>query len=148
VKDAINNDDALVIANSDQYLDWDADNFYRCMSHPDYDGVISSFYQPNPSDLRWSYANINTEGHVTAVEEKKFIGPIATTGIYGWKRGADFVRDAETMIQKNIRVNNEFYIAPVYNELINSGKTLIPFFVHRMHGIGTPEDLNSFLGRK
>jgi len=52
------------------------------------------------------------------------------------------------MIQKNIRVNNEFYIAPVYNEFINTGKILIPFYVHKMHGIGTPEDLNTFINRK
>jgi dTDP-glucose pyrophosphorylase len=85
---------------------------------------------------------------VTEVAEKNPISDIATCGIYWYRKGSEFVSCAETMIQKNIRVNNEFYIAPVYNELINSGKTLIPFFVHRMHGIGTPEDLNSFLGRK
>ena len=49
------------------------------------------------------------------------------------------------MIDKDIRVNNEFYIAPVYNELIDDGLTLVPFFVHEMWGIGTPEDLRSFL---
>ena len=49
------------------------------------------------------------------------------------------------MVEKNIRVNNEFYIAPVYNELIADGKTLIPFYVHKMHGLGTPEDLRYFL---
>jgi hypothetical protein len=52
------------------------------------------------------------------------------------------------MIKKNIKVNNEFYIAPVYNELIEDNKTLVPFFVHKMHGIGTPEDLKVFLGSK
>ena len=49
------------------------------------------------------------------------------------------------MIEKDIRVNNEFYIAPVYNELIEDGKDLIPFYVHAMHGLGTPEDLREFL---
>jgi hypothetical protein len=32
--------------------------------------------------------------------------------------GCDYVRAAETMITKDLRVNNEFYVAPVYNELI------------------------------
>ena len=49
------------------------------------------------------------------------------------------------MIDKDLRVNGEFYICPVYNELINDGKTLVPFFVHKMHGLGTPEDLKKFL---
>ena len=49
------------------------------------------------------------------------------------------------MIEKDIRVNNEFYIAPVYNELIQSGGTIIPFYVNKMHGLGTPEDLQNYL---
>ena len=52
------------------------------------------------------------------------------------------------MIEGNIRVNNEFYIAPVYNELIKDGKTLIPFYVDKMNGLGTPEDLEKYLSKK
>ena len=87
----------------------------------------------------------NSRGFVTDVAEKNPISDIATCGIYWYRRGSDFVACAEEMISKNIRVNNEFYIAPVYNELIARGKTLIPFFVHKMHGIGTPEDLQIYL---
>jgi hypothetical protein len=65
--------------------------------------------------------------------------------LYWYRRGKDFVEAAESMIAKNIRVNNEFYIAPVYNEMIENQKTVIPFFVQQMHGIGTPEDLQTFL---
>ena len=82
---------------------------------------------------------------VTEVAEKDPISNIATCGIYWYRRGSDFVKYADQMIEKNIRVNNEFYIAPVYNELIGDGKKLIPFFVHSMWGIGTPEDLNYYL---
>jgi hypothetical protein len=49
------------------------------------------------------------------------------------------------MISKNIRVNNEFYIAPVYNEAIADGKKIKTFDVDKMWGLGTPEDLNYFL---
>ena len=80
--------------------------------------------------------------------EKKPISNIATCGIYWYRKGSDFVKYAKEMIEKDIRVNNEFYIAPVYNELINDGKTLIPFYVHQMWGIGTPEDLKYFLENK
>ena len=51
------------------------------------------------------------------------------------------------MIKKNIRVNNEFYVCPVYNYAINNGKNFgvyeIPFSA--MHGLGTPEDLNHYI---
>jgi HAD superfamily hydrolase (TIGR01509 family) len=145
VKEAINNDSALVIANSDQYLEWDADNFYRSLFHPSYDGVISTFPQSDSSDLRWSYANLNDQGYVTAVAEKKYIGPVATTGIYGWARGADFVRDAEEMIQANIRVNNEFYVCPVYNQTIARGGKIRIHNCEKMWGLGVPEDYEYFL---
>ena len=87
-------------------------------------------------------------GYVTQVAEKRPISNIATCGIYWYRRGSDFVKYAKQMIDKEIRVNNEFYIAPVYNELISDGKTLVPFYVHEMWGIGTPEDLKHFLENK
>ena len=49
------------------------------------------------------------------------------------------------MIEKDVRVNGEFYICPVYNELILDGKMLLPFFVNKMNGLGTPEDLKKYL---
>jgi HAD superfamily hydrolase (TIGR01509 family) len=145
IKSEINNEYPIVIANSDQYLEWSVDNFYRCLTHPDYDGVISTFYQPDPSDLRWSYANIDDEGTVTRVAEKQYIGDLATTGIYGWKRGADFVSDAEAMIRENIRVNKEFYVCPVYNSGIAVGRQFRTLNCKKMWGLGVPADYEHFL---
>lgn len=145
IKDHINTDSALVIANSDQYLEWAMDDFYRCLAHPDWDGVISTFVQEDPTDLRWSYATLNADGQVLRVEEKKFIGPLATTGIYGWKHGSDFVNDAEAMISSNIRVNNEFYVCPVYNININNGLKIRTHNCNKMWGLGVPVDYEYFL---
>ena len=49
------------------------------------------------------------------------------------------------MIKKNIRINNEFYVCPVYNEAINDGKRFKASLVDEMWGLGTPEELNNFL---
>lgn len=143
-KDYINNDEDLLIANSDQIIEYSPENFNYFKNFTVADAIVFSFRAVHP---KWSFVKTNSRGVVTEVAEKNPISDIATCGIYWYRRGSEFVSCAETMIQKNIRVNNEFYIAPVYNELIQSGKTLIPFFVHKMYGIGTPEDLNSFLGR-
>lgn len=145
IKEHIDNDAALVIANSDQYLEWDADNFYKCLFHPDFAGVISTFPQLDPTDLRWSYANLDDQGVVTAVAEKKFIGPLATTGIYGWAKGSDFVRDTEEMIRTNVRVNNEFYVCPVYNATIVQGGKVRTHNCEKMWGLGVPEDYEHFI---
>ena len=51
------------------------------------------------------------------------------------------------MIAKNIRTNNEFYVCPVFNEIIQlDGKIRIKEIEEKgMWGLGTPEDLNNFL---
>jgi HAD superfamily hydrolase (TIGR01509 family) len=144
-KEYINNDTPLVTINSDQFLDWDVNNFYRCLLNPSFDGCINTFYQPNEKDIKWSYAKIDDKGLVTEVAEKKYISNLATTGIYGWKRGSDFVKYAEKMIAENERVNNEFYVCPVYNGLIKDGGKVRTFNCKKLWGLGVPEDLENFL---
>ena len=84
-------------------------------------------------------------GYVTEVAEKKPISDEATVGIYAWKKGSDYVKYAEQMIQKEIKVNNEYYTAPVYNEAILDGKKIKTFNIKKMWGIGIPPDLQYFL---
>jgi HAD superfamily hydrolase (TIGR01509 family) len=145
VKDKINNDDPLVTVNSDQFLEWDQNEFYRALVNPTYDGCISVFEQNDPTDIKWSYSKINELGLVTEVAEKKYISNWATTGVYGWKKGSDFIRYTEQMISKNIRVNNEFYVCPVYNEAIGDGKKIRNTLCKKLWGLGVPEDLEFFL---
>jgi HAD superfamily hydrolase (TIGR01509 family) len=144
-KDKINNDMPLVTINSDQFLDWDINNFYRCLLNSAFDGCINTFIQPNEKDIKWSYAKLNTSGCVTEVAEKKYISNLATTGVYGWKHGSDFVKCAEQMIAENVRVNNEFYVCPVYNWLISRGGKVRTFNCKKLWGLGVPEDLENFL---
>ena len=148
-KKHIDNDESLLIANSDQIVEYEPQNFKSLIELTSLDSIVWCFNDVHP---KWSFVKTNSRGFVIQVAEKKPISNIATCGIYWYRKGSDFVKSAESMIRKNIRVKNEFYIAPVYNEMINSGKTLIPFYVHKMHGIGTPEDLSRYLsiqsGRK
>lgn len=145
-RDIINRDcEDLLIANSDQIVDYQPINFWYLKNYSNADGIVFCFRDVHP---KWSFVSTDHNGKVVEVAEKNPISDMATCGIYWYRKGSDFVKSAEKMIKKNIRVNNEFYIAPVYNELIHSGKTLIPFFVDKMHGIGTPEDLNAYLNRR
>ena len=143
-KEHINTDEDLLIANSDQVIEYRPENFLTMKNMTTVDGIVFTFNAVHP---KWSFAKVNDAGFVTQVAEKVPISNVATCGIYWYRTGKDFVEAAESMIAKNIRVNNEFYIAPVYNEMIGIGKTVIPFFVQQMHGIGTPEDLQTFLNK-
>ena len=140
----INNNDELLIANSDQYIETDINEFVRFARKGKKDGLIMTF---NSSHPKWSYARIDKKGEVIEVAEKKVISNHATVGIYYYKRGSDFVRSAELMIHKDIKHNNEFYVAPTYNEMILDNKKIHikDISMDKMHGLGTPEDLNIFL---
>jgi HAD superfamily hydrolase (TIGR01509 family) len=141
-KEFINNDEPLLMANSDQFVEWDSNEFMYKMNEQNVDGGIVSFTATHP---KWSFAKVDENGLVTEVAEKNPISDIATVGVYYWKHGSDYVKYAEQMIEKNIRVNNEFYVCPVFNEAIGDGKQIRTFHIDRMWGIGTPEDLNYFL---
>ena len=141
-KKFINNDEPLILANSDQYVDWDSNQFMYASMADDIDASILTFYSTHP---KWSYAKLNEDGFVVEVAEKKPISEHATVGIYFFKKGSDYVRCAESMINKNIRVNNEFYVCPVYNEALLEGARVKTFHIDKMWGLGTPEDLDTFL---
>lgn len=141
-KNFINNDRHLLIANSDQFVEWDSCDFMYSMLCDDADGGILTF---EASDPKWSYVRLGTDGYACEVAEKKVISNEATVGIYYWKKGSEYVRLAEQMIENNIRVNNEFYVCPVYNEMFKENKRVKIFRADRMWGLGTPEDLNIFL---
>jgi len=138
----IDSDEELLIANSDQVIEYSKENFNTLRRFASIHAMVYTFNAVHP---KWSFVKVNSRGVATEVAEKNPISDIATCGIYYYKKGSDFVRYAKQMIEKDIRVNNEFYICPVYNELIQDNKTLIPYFVHKMHGLGTPEDLNKYL---
>lgn len=142
-EELINNDEPLLIANSDQMLEWNSSTFMYKMINADVDGGIVTFTATHP---KWSFAKVDGEGYVTEVAEKKPISDIATVGVYYFKQGKDFVQAAKQMIDKDIRVNNEFYVCPIFNELILNGKKIRTHHIEKMWGIGTPEDLDKYLG--
>lgn len=141
-KEFINNNEPLLIANSDQFLEWNSNECLYAFNADGVDAGIVTFKNTHP---KWSYARVGEDGFVAEVAEKKPISNDATVGVYFWKHGSDYVQCAEQMIAKNIRVNNEFYVCPVFNEAINKGRKIRIKEIQKMWGIGTPEDLNYFL---
>ena len=141
-KEFINNDQPLFFANSDQFVEWDSNEFMYKMNETKSDGGIVTFEATHP---KWSFAKTDKNGLVTEVAEKNPISNMATVGYYYWKHGSDFVKYAEQMIEKDIRVNGEFYVCPVFNEAVADGKEIRTFNIEKMWGLGTPEDLKYYL---
>lgn len=141
-KEHIDNDAPLLMANSDQFVEWDSNEFMYKMIEQKLDGGFLTFNATHP---KWSFAKVDEYGYATELAEKNPISDIAIVGIYYWAKGSEYVKYAEQMIQKNIRTNNEFYVSPVYNEAIQEGKKIKPFHIEKMWGLGTPEDLVHYL---
>jgi len=141
-KEYINSKNPLFFANSDQFVEWDSNEFMYKMNENNADGGIVTFKATHP---KWSFAKINDKGLVIEVAEKKPISDIATVGYYYWKKGSDFVKYAEEMISKDIRVNNEFYVCPVFNQAIEDNRQIRTYDIKKMWGLGTPEDLKYFI---
>jgi len=141
-KELINNNQHLLIANSDQFVEWDSCDFMYSMLYNNLDGQILTFNDNNP---KWSFAKTDELGFVVEVAEKNPISNLATVGIYAYNKGSDYVSCAEEMIKRNIRVNNEFYVCPIYNIMIERGFKIKTKNCDKMWGLGTPEDLKYFI---
>jgi HAD superfamily hydrolase (TIGR01509 family) len=143
----IDNPSELVLANSDQVVDCDVAAFVEAMRESGADGGIMTFRATEP---KWSFAKTGADGVVTEVAEKNPISDQATVGIYWFRHGSAFVRAAKRMIAHDTRVNGEFYVCPVFNELIAEGGVVRTWEIDRgqMHGVGTPEDLAAYLARR
>lgn len=140
----IDSEDALMIANSDQFIDTDIDAYLAGMQSGDLDGLIMTMPATDP---KWSYASLDADGLVTRVVEKQVISDNATVGIYNFAHGRNFVSGARRMIARDRRTGGEFYVAPVYNELIEDDARIGVYDIgaDAMHGLGIPNDLNAFL---
>lgn len=144
----INNDEPLLIANSDQIVDINIFDFINDCKNRNLDGSILTFVDEY-KDPKWSFAKLDENNLVTEVKEKIVISEFATVGIYLYSRGRDFVDASIDMIINNDRVNDEFYTCPTYNYAIKDGSKIGIYNIEfdQMHGIGTPEDLNLYMDK-
>ena len=141
--DQLDLEDELLVANGDQIIQAPLDPFYLACRTPGIDGCLLTFNAVHP---RWSYARTNELGHVVEVTEKKPISRKATAGLYYFRRAKDFLRASESMLLKGLRTREQFFVCPVYNELLLEGKTITTYHLpdHSMRSLGTPEDVEQY----
>jgi UDP-N-acetylglucosamine diphosphorylase / glucose-1-phosphate thymidylyltransferase / UDP-N-acetylgalactosamine diphosphorylase / glucosamine-1-phosphate N-acetyltransferase / galactosamine-1-phosphate N-acetyltransferase len=143
--DFINDDNELIIANSDQLVDFSINDMRVDAITRELAGSVLVFEDTDP---KWSFVKIDKDGYLIDLKEKNPISNLATVGIYYFRRGSDYVKSAIKMIITNDRTNNEFYVAPAYNYLNKFSKKKIGVYrisKSQMHGLGTPEDLEDYL---
>ena len=137
--------DSVIVANCDQLVDVDSttSSSFKDMTER-YASGMAVFHCPE-RDPKWSYAQTSESGMVTQVAEKNPISDLATVGIYYWKTTSMMMKSIDIMMLSNDRVNNEFYLCPAFNYTIEIGHSCGTFMVDKMHGLGTPEDLEQYI---
>jgi len=143
----INNDEPLMIANSDQWVDVDINSYLNLMDEDNLDGLIMTMKATDP---KWSYVELDNGKQVIRVVEKVVVSDEATVGIYNYKKGSTFCKYAKVMLDRNERSNGEFYVAPVYTYMYENESAKIGIYnvgeeANGMYGLGIPSDLNLFL---
>ena len=141
-KKEINNDRALLIFNNDTYFkSVRLKSKLLSMRNQKIDGILGIF---NSKDPKYSFVEIDNDDKVIRTKEKKVISNFASTGMYIFSKGSDFIKSAEYAIEKNILTKNEFYISELYNILIKEGKKITVDVADEFVALGTPEDIKKF----
>ena len=105
----------LLIVGSDQILTLPAQEILDDFQRHDYDGGLAVFEDVHP---RWSYVRLDEDGMVVEAAEKRPISRNAVAGFYYFKKASFFFEAAQKMILKNASVNGQFFLCPIYNEMI------------------------------
>lgn len=138
-RELIDHDRPVVVANSDQWIGWDADAGLHTMVCKRWDAAALYFEAPD-MDRKWSYAELDGD-MVTRTAEKDPISTHALCGVFMYRRGRDLIRSIDSMMERGQKVNDEWYVAPSLNFL--GGR--IGAIRAEMRGLGTPTDLMAFL---
>lgn len=106
------------------------------------DGSIPCFHADG---THWSFVR-EEGGKVVEVVEKQRISDNCSLGVYYFKSCRIF-NDFYSRFVKNDQSNREKYIAPMYQYMIDEGLTVTYSLIepNKVHVLGTPEELQSFL---
>lgn len=142
-RDQINTGEELVIANCDQIMEWNSENFLHNVRL--YDGAVVTYHTDTDKN---SYARLDKNGLVVEIREKEVISNVSLNGIHYWKKGSHFVNSADKMMELQDRApNGEFYIGPTYNHMIRQGLKVGIYHIpnEQHHPVGIPDDLKKYL---
>lgn len=108
-------DNPLIISSFEQVLDFDITPYISTFVEEGVDAGVLTFEAIHP---KWSFVKADEYGYVTQAAEKMPISKHAIAGLYYYKTARQFVDAAMSMIRKDIKTNDSFFISPTLNEII------------------------------
>ena len=141
-KEFIGYDNPLIIYNIDtHFISTRLKSKILALKNKNIDGVLGCF---SSDDENLSFIEINEKGLVKKVKEKEKISNLASTGLYAFSNGKQFIDAAEEMIKNDIKIKNEFFVSEIYNILLKSGKKFKIDIAEEFIPFGTPSDIKKF----
>ncbi len=145
-RDLIDNETDLLVELGDVIRN--IDNLYKDIKarRSEVSGIIS--VDRDMSGRTHGYVRVNEKDEAERLFEKEitYVAHWATTGLYYFSRGNDFVWAAEEMIKnKSFVYHDMFFVGPVYNELIKRGDKIIVSQNIIKTILGTPEEVRAFV---
>lgn len=111
-------DSPLVVAAGDSQISGGVQPFLDKFLSSTADAATIVFPSQNS---RWSYVSPGPGAQVRQVAEKRVIGPLATTGVFFFRRAAFFRSAAEWCLVNNARDRGLFFVSTTLNFLIKEG---------------------------
>ena len=151
----VDTDEEIIITDSDHHF-----SGYNLMKvidnrHKDTAGIIPVFRARNEGIPKWSYTLIREDGSTlaerVAEKDRELMekGAFANIGAYYFSKAKHFFTEAEDTIKKNLTTGEkgkgEFYVAPLYQKLIEKNYLVEVAITPEVWGLGTPDDLEYFL---
>jgi NDP-sugar pyrophosphorylase family protein len=146
-------DTSLLIAATDNGMIYNKKKYQQLIDDETVDAIIFTFrHHPsakkNPQMYGW--VKVDCDDNVAGVSVKVPISntPYNDHAIVGtfWLKKIDFFNKAlKELLEKNIKVNDEFYVDSLMGELIGLGFSVKVFEVDDYVCWGTPEDYKTFL---
>lgn len=153
-KEYIADNEEIIITDSDHFFD--GSHLAKAIDQKGKEtaGIIPVFTARNEGIPKWSYSLVRPGTNmIEKVAEKDRTlmeaGAYANIGAYYFSVAKVFFDEAKEIISKNRLTGDEgkkeFYIAPMYQNLIEKGYQFEAAVTPEVWGLGTPSDLDYFL---
>jgi NDP-sugar pyrophosphorylase family protein len=144
---------SLLVAATDNGMIYDQNKYQKLIEDKNVDAIIFTFRnhvssKSNPKMYGWVKTDHKNNAIGVSVKvpiSKKTHQDHAIVGTFWFKKIEFFNQGLMSLIDKNIKINNEYYVDSLMGELINLGLHVKVFEVENYLCWGTPNDYETFI---
>ncbi len=149
----INGDEPVIVSYCDFSLYWDYNDFKKKVAGNDCDGCVISYKGFHPHLLYDGfYAGISADkdNNMLEIREKysfteNKMDSYQSAGSYYFKKVSYIKKYFQSLIDKNININNEYYVSMIYQLMKEDNLDIYIFDVAHFLQWGTPQDLEEYV---